>query len=310
MKIKQVLGLLVGLVVGVAGGLLFSRSMPPEEGSLEDQYELATTELASAQRRLAAYQHYERSDAGRTRDALRDLVRDVKDGKEISPDDLFATMKPWLREMSPVFERIREFNAEEWAGEQTSEWARNYDLSEAERNQLQAWFLARSEERSKSLTGVIQSQESGFVDFIKATEYDWRDAEGVEPLMEGTLQGEELAKFKTDRLSERAESVQNEADRNLAHLDDVVGLDDAQHRELFGVLSRSAEDYRPEVTESGEPALDLAARDAAINAVLRPEQVEVLNQRREERRAEAESKMRKMGMTLPKDWDALERSAF
>lgn len=310
MKIKQALGLIIGLIVGVVGGVLYSNSLPPEEGSLEDEYELAVTKLAGAERRLQAYSRYEKSDAGRTRDALRDLAQDFKDGKEVSPDDVFATMKPWLREMAPIFERIREVNAEDWANTRTSEWARIYSLSQSERERLEKWFQERGEERAKDLTEVVQSQDSGFVDFIKATEYDWRDASGVEPVIEEMLEGEELAKFREDRLAERAESVQNEADRNLSRLDDVVGLDDDQHRELFGVLSRSARDYRPEVGASGEEALDLAGRDSAINEVLRPDQLEVLNEHRTNRRAEAEKGLRRLGMKLPENWDALERDSF
>ncbi|MEJ6578309.1 MAG: hypothetical protein QNL33_20060 [Akkermansiaceae bacterium] len=310
MKIKQALGLIIGLIVGVVGGVLYSNSVPPEEGSVEDEYELAVTKLASAERRLMAFSRYEKSDAGRTRDALRDLAKDFKDGKEVSPDDVFATMKPWLREMAPIFERIREVNAEDWANTRTSEWARLYGLSQSERERLEKWFQARGEERAKDLTEVVQSQDSGFVDFIKATEYNWRDASGVEPVIEEMLEGEDLARFREDRLAERAESVQNEADRNLTRLDDVVGLDDDQHRELFGVLSRSARDYRPEVGVSGEAALDLVGRDTAINEVLRPDQLEVLNEHRSNRQAEAEKELRRLGMTLPENWDALERESF
>jgi len=310
MKIKQALGLIIGLIVGVVGGVLYSKSLPPEEGSLEDEYELVVNRLASAERRLMAFSRYEKSDAGRTRDALRDLAQDFKDGKDVSPDDVFATMKPWLREMAPIFERIREVNAEDWANTRTSEWARLYNLDQGERQQLEQWFQLRGEERAKDLTEVVESGDSGFVDFIKATEYDWRDAEGVEPVIEEMLEGDDLAKFREDRLNERAASVQNEADRNLSRLDDVVGLDDNQHRELFGVLSRSAQDYRPEVGASGEAGLDLAGRDAAINGVLRPDQLEVLNEHRSNRRAEAEKEMGRLGMTLPENWDALERNPF
>ncbi|YCM46464.1 hypothetical protein V2O64_10585 [Verrucomicrobiaceae bacterium 227] len=310
MKIKQALGLIIGLIVGIIGGVLYSRSLPPEEGSLEDDYELAITKLASAERRLMAYSRYEKSDAGRTRDALRDLAQDFKEGKDVSPDDVFASMKPWLREMAPIFERIRAVNAEDWANTRTSEWARLYNLDQGERAELEKWFQLRGEERAKDLTDVVQSGESGFVDFIKATEYDWRDADGVEPVIEKMLEGDDLEKFREDRLAERAESVQNEADRNLSRLDDVVQLDDEQHRELFGVLSRSARDYRPEIGSFGEARLDLAGRDAAINEVLRPDQLEVLNEHRSSRRAQAEKEINRLGMTLPANWDALERNPF
>lgn len=310
MKLKQVLGLIIGLVVGVTGGVMFMKSLPPEEGSLEDQYELATTRLASAERRLMAYQRYERSGMGRSRDEMRNLVLSAKEGEDLSPDDLFRVMKPWMRDMTPIFERVRQVNAEDWADTKTAEWSRLYDLDEGQRKRLKEWFEVKIGEREDALIKVIQSDQSGFVDFIKATEYGWKDEIGVEPMMEEMLEGGALEKFREDRLNERAESVQNEADRHLSRLDALVYLDDEQHRKMFGVLSRSARDYTPEVGEKGEAALDLPARNAAIDQILRPDQLQTLNEHRQNRRAEAESNMRRIGMTLPDNWDALERSPF
>ena len=53
MKLKQVIGLVVGLIVGVFGGFLFSKSLPPEKGSLEEKMEIARNELAQSQRALS-----------------------------------------------------------------------------------------------------------------------------------------------------------------------------------------------------------------------------------------------------------------
>ncbi|MDG1671648.1 MAG: hypothetical protein P8H96_12335, partial [Akkermansiaceae bacterium] len=162
MKLKQVVGLVLGLVVGAFGGFLFSNSLPPEVGSVEEELEILRNSNAQNERMLRSYQRNARRDT--TPDELRRLARDVRDGKDISPDDLFATMKPWMRQMSPIFERMREVNEEDWADVRTSEWARQYDLTALQRAQLKEWFRAQGAERARVLADVIESKNSGFVD--------------------------------------------------------------------------------------------------------------------------------------------------
>ncbi len=313
-NLKQVLGLVVGLIVGVVGGILFSKSLRPEPGSMQDQLEIAQEKLRRAERGLRSMEkHFHRQQSMRD-GGLRDLARDFRDGKDISPDDLLATMKPWMRQMSPIFGRIRQINEEDWADAKASEWGRKYDLSDSEKAQLKAWFAEQGRIRQERLDEVIASDETGFVDLMRATEYSWKDAEGAESLMEGFLEGEERESFLAERLDERVRSVQQEADRNLQRLDNLVTLDDDQHEQLFGVLVRGSEDYRPEVKPEGfvgqETALDRAGRDTAIREVLRPEQIQQLDQERDRRREEAEKELRRAGMVLPKDWDLLEGDFF
>jgi len=312
MKLKQVVGLVLGLFVGAFGGFLFSNSLPPEVGSVEEELEILRNSNAQNERRLRSYQRNARRDT--TPDELRRLARDVRDGKDISPDDLFATMKPWMRQMSPIFERMREVNEEDWADVRTSEWARQYDLNASQRAQLKEWFRAQGAEQAKALVDVIENKNSGFVDLIRATEYDWKDARGSDKLMEGFLKGDQLEEFKSGRLAERAESVQHEADRNLSRLDGIVALDAKQHEQLFGVLSRAAEDYQPGLNVDGlageDSALDRRQRDTEIRAALRRDQIEKLDEYQRNRRVEAEKEMRRMMMTLPKDWDLLDRDTF
>ena len=312
MKLKQIVGLVLGLVVGAFGGVLFSKSLPPEEGSVGEELEILRNSVAQKERALRSYQRYAQRNS--TPDELRRLARDLKDGKDVSPDDLFATMKPWMRQMSPIFERMRAVNEEDWADARTSEWARQYDLNASQRAQLKEWFREQGAERAKALADVIESKSSGFVDLIRATEYDWKDAQGADKLMEGFLKGDQLEEFKSGRLAERAESVQREADRNLSRLDGIVELDSKQHEQLFGVLSRGAEDYQPGLEVDGlagdKSTLDRRQRDAEIRAVLRPDQIEKFDEHQRTRRERAEKEMQRMMMTLPKDWDLLDRNSF
>ena len=57
---KQVLGLILGLLIGVVGASLFQKSIPPEEGSAEEQLFEAQRELKKSQRRAKAEQDMRR----------------------------------------------------------------------------------------------------------------------------------------------------------------------------------------------------------------------------------------------------------
>ena len=312
---KKVLGLIVGIVIGIVGGVMFSKSIAPEEGSPEERLETTEKDLRKAQgeiRALVASGH--RNEKRKVGDGVRNMMWRIRNGEDVSFDDVFVTMKPWMREMTPLFKRIRRVNEDEWADTMSGRWSSNYGLDDGEKERLSEWFKQRSKERAMKFAEVVGSDESGFVDFVQSTEYDWRDAEGAEVLMEGMLEGEELEKFKFERLNERHKSVQDEAHGNLTRLDQIVELDEEQHFELFGVLARGSDDYRDGMEfdgmESGTSQLDQSGRNRAIEDVLRPEQRDLLEAHREERLKKAESDMAKMGLTLPKNWDALEGDRF
>lgn len=313
---KQVLGLIVGLLVGVAGAVMFSKSVGPEEGSAEALLEVTEYELRRVTRQVREYEtKFGQNRGGRTvQDGVRGIVQDIKEGRQVSMDDVYKTMQPWLQDMSPLFGRMRELNEEEWADSMTGEWAREYDLNASEREQLKRWFQERSRERGEELQRVIASDDSGFVDFIKVTEYDWRDAQGADEVMEGFLEGEELQAFQAERLQERLDSVQGAANGNLNRLNVIVDLDEGQQDEVFGILARGSDDYEAGMDFDGmggdTSQLDRRARDEAIRSVLRPEQVERFDTHQAGRRADAEKDLRKMGLSLPDDWDLLEGDSF
>lgn len=312
---KQTLGLVVGIAIGVAGGLMFSKSLAPDQGSITERLEFKERELTRAEgkiRALMADGH--RNNKRGVKDGMRDIMYRIRSGQEVSLDDVFLTMKPWMRDMAPLFERMRQVNEEEFADRMAGEWAAEHNLDGAEKDRLREWFKEQSKKRANAFADVVESDESGFVDFIRATEYDWRDAEGSEELMEEMLDGEELEKFQEERLTERYESVQNESYRNLNRLDEIVELDSEQHAQAFGLMMRGSEDYRSgmefEGMESGTEKLDRESRNEAIESVLRPDQRDQLDTYRAEQKAKAEREMGKMGLGLPKDWEVLEGDRF
>lgn len=310
------MGLIIGLLIGVAGALMFSRSLPAEEGTPEERIEDLQQDLQQAQRKVQILEtQVGRSGPRGVKDGVRDIMQDIRDGKEVSLDDVFATMKPWMRNMAPLFDRMREINQEDWADRMTGEWSRKYDLTDAEQEQLRAWFLQKNKEKGAEFSRVVNSDTTGFVDFVQATEYEWRDTKGIEDVMGNILEGEELADFNEQRAQQGAEQVQNEANRGLSRLDQMVGLDDDQQDQVFAILARGAEEYQPGKFDydgmgADESALDRRARDEAIRNVLRPDQQVEFDAVRQARREEAEQEMSRVGLSLPKNWDLLEGQSF
>lgn len=312
---KQYLGLFVGLVVGVVGALLFRESLPPEEGSVEERLEITELELDKARRRLLVYEPDGRRRGQRTvSDGVRSIAERIKAGEEVSLDDVFWTMKPWLRDMSPLFERMREIEEEDRFDSLVGNYSRQYNLSDRDRAELKQWFQMRADENARELRDVIHSETSTFVDFVKASEVNLADEDGIEEFMETRLKGEELAQFRAERLQERVDSVQEEANRRLHRLNEVVGLDEDQQDEMFAVMARSSQRFKPEMEFDGMGSdtsrLQGRARNDAIRSVLRPDQVERYDAYRAERKMEAERDMRKVGLTLPEDWDLLDDRGF
>jgi len=313
-QLKKSLGLVLGLVVGCAGGYLFSKSQRPAPGSIQDRLELAEQEAAKSSREARALKAYVERAEGSGSSKFRQLARDLKDGKEVSFDDILGSAKPWMRQVAPVMERVRKVNEAKWVDARVSEWARNYNLTVAQRNELRGHFKKRSKENAERITEVINSDQSGFVEFVQATENDWRDFEETNDLMEGFLKGEELEQFKQERLAKRVEAVQEEADRKLGRLDEIVTLSDEQQAELFRVMARGSEDYLPEVNpqdyRGATAPLDRVARDAAINGALTPDQREALNEHRENQLRKVAEQWELYQLAPPKDFDLLEGDIF
>ena len=312
---RQYLGLVIGLVIGMAGAILFQQSLPPEEGSVEERLEEAEVELRRNERELSQYRAQAGPGNKRTvRDGVRMIAQDIRDGKDVSLDDLFFTMKPWLRDMSPLFERMRQVEEEDRFDSMIGGYSRKYNLSERDQAELRNWLQVKSDDNAREYREVIMSDSSGFVDFVRVSEVDMMDEDGIENFMETRLQGEDLAAFQAERLEERVNSVQDEANRRLNRLDEAVELDEKQLDEMFGVMARGSKRYQTGMDFDGmggdSVALQGSERDAAIRGVLRPDQLDRYDTYQAERRAEAERDMRRVGLTLPENWELLDDDGF
>jgi hypothetical protein len=135
-----------------------------------------------------------------------------------------------------------------------------------------------------------------------------RPLEGVDGFMENTLRGEELTQYKAERMAERVNRVQYEADRRVEQLHAVVSLDETQQDTVFALMARSSPDFDSgmQMEGLGDDRATLAqgqSRDEAILAVLRPEQRTIYEDHRTSQRQQANDEMAEIGLKLPEDWD-------
>jgi hypothetical protein len=143
-------------------------------------------------------------------------------------------------------------------------------------------------------------------DLMKATR-DVRPDAGLDTFMPTILHGEKLEQFRSERLTERAQRVESEADMRVQRLDGIVGLDEAQRDQVFGIMARNSRDYDPQMVLEGTGGQISAAptgnAQEAMLAVLRPEQRAAYDAERKRRREEAQKDLESIGLTLPPNWD-------
>ena len=307
---RPIIPLFIGLIVGVAGAILFIQSMPPKEGSAEERAGKLEVELKRANNRVAALEGGDpkrRRPGQTTTDRLRGIAEDLRDGKPVSPDDVFRATQPLIRDLAPLFDRIRVRELQRQTDTKAGELARKYSLNAAQQASLKQWLDQNAADESKRYSDIISQDGTRLEDLAKAAT-DVKVENGLEQFMERTLTADKLAVFKADRMMEKVASVQEEADRKVTRLDGIVALDETQRGQVFGVMARGAGDFDPAMrfegigTDTG--TLTGKSKHGAILAILRPEQRQAYEAEQENRRTEARKEMEAIGLTLPADWNA------
>jgi len=317
-SLRTPLTLAAGLIVGVTGAILFQQSMLPEEGSAEEKVMRLENELKRAKQQITAFDAADpqsRKRPGRTlKDGARSIAEDIRDGKAVTPDDVLRATQPLLRDLNPLFSRMRLREQERRIDTMTGELARKYALNPAQQESLKKWFEQKATEEGERYDKMISQDGIRLVDLVNASR-DVRPDEGLDSFMATTLQGEKLAAFKNDRMLERVTRVQEEADMKVARLDAIVNLDDAQRGQIFGVMARGSQDFDPAMgleglgTENSALSSGQSKQDAML-AILSPEQRTTYQAERERKRLEAQKDLEAIGLSMPEDWDALEELDF
>jgi hypothetical protein len=291
----------------------FGRSLPGAPGTAEERTVRLEQELKRANREIAALKADNpgaSSRPGRTvRDGLREIADDIRAGRPVTPDDIFRMTQPLLRDLSPLLDRMRVREQQHMTESLTGELARKYDLTPGQQEQLARWFEAKAGENAKRWSDLVGQEGTRLEDLVKATR-DLRPDDGLDEFMDRTLTGDKLTAFKTERMALRAERVQQTADRAVARLDGMVGLDDTQRDQVFAIAARSSADYDPAMKLegiggdlSGKPAAN--SREAMLE-VLRPDQRAAYETERQKQYDEASKNAAVLGLTLPADWNPLD----
>ena len=312
-SIRSLLPLAIGLIVGGVGATMFIQSMPGAAGSPEERANKLELELKKAQDRIAvldAKDSPRRTRPGNTfADKARNIAEDIRAGRPVNPDDIFRAAQPLLRDMAPLFDRMRLKQQRETVDRLTGELARKYDLTPEGRETLRKWFDWKVNMEAKRWTELMGTDGIRIQDMMRASK-DIRVDEGLETVMAGVLPPEKLATFTTERKAERAQKVQQEADMKVQRLDSIVQLDDAQRERVFGIMARGSKDYEPTMKLEGANgevgATPGGDRQAAMLAILRPDQRAAYDTEQKRRRDEAAKNMEAVGLTLPTDWQMLD----
>ena len=325
-SIRALLPLVLGLVVGGIGVTLFRESLPGAEGSPEARANKLELDLQRANNRVAELEATQAKgpepqgalgrmvahakDHRRTlADGARQIAEDIREGRPVNPEDIFRASQPLMRDLAPLFDRIRVKAQQQEIDSLTGELARKYNLTPQGQAALKQWFQDQSNAAAKRWSEMVARDDTRLEDVIRASR-EVRLDEGLDSFMPSLLSGEQLTAFQTERMAERAQRVEREADMKMQRLNSIVGLDETQREQVFGIMARNSRDYDPSMnlegahgpigaTPGGNP------REAMLS-VLNPDQRAAYDAETARRRAEAVKNMEAIGLTLPPNWEMLD----
>jgi hypothetical protein len=327
--LRSLIPLVVGLSVGAAGAIMFLQSLPGSEDSAEERVRRLEVELHHARNRLAALEaspSSNRKSAGilgrltdpqsrrELADGTRRIAEDIRAGRPVDPDDIFRASQPLLQDLAPLFDRMRVKEQQRVIDTMAGELARKYRLSPAGQEALKDWFMEKSEENARKWNDLISRRDATIKDLARASRDVRLDAD-LESFLPGLLDADQRAAFAAERIAERDQRVQAEADRKVQQLDAITVLDEGQRDQIFGLMARSSKNYDPSMVLQGSqggiitPA-PVTDRETAILAVLRPEQRDAYVAEQKRRREAAAREMEAIGLTLPANWQMFDEDDF
>jgi hypothetical protein len=312
-SVRSLVPLVIGLVIGGVGAVMFQQSLPGAEGSAQEQVIRLERDLKRAENQIAALEAADpraKRRSGRTlADGARSIAEDFKEGRPVTPDDIFRATQPIFRDLAPIFDRMRVVQQKGDIERMTGELARKYDLTAPQQQSLKKWFEGKAEENAKRWTDAMTQEGMTTEDMVR-TMNELRPDDGLDAFMEKTLSGEKLAAFQSQRMTERVERVQQDADARTQRLDNIVQLDDSQRDQIFGIMARNSNDYDPAMKLEGADG-EIATTTGrthreALLSVLRPDQREKWEAEQTQRREKAAKELAEMGLSLPPDWDPMQ----
>jgi hypothetical protein len=307
-KLSTILIFIVGAVLGAVVSVLLQRTLPPAASTAEEraaklEHELKKTrtqfdELNDASPR----KRFGNSD----REGVRSIARAMKEGRPVTPDDIFNAFKPAMCDLAPLSERMRVLEAQRTAESLAGNFARNYGFNETQQKQLIDLLVANSESHAKEMTKLIESDHSSMRDYMKAEREFDRDT-GVDAFMSRQLSGETLQAYQAERMQIKSDRVQSDADLQVQRVDGIVKLDDAQRDQMFLYMAQTSRDYDAQMQFEGlqggtKKLPPNTSRQDAMLSVLRPEQRQAYDTHKQKQLDDARQEAARLGLTIPNDW--------
>lgn len=313
-SVKGVLLMIVGVVLGAFGAGLFVKTLPPEEGSMQEQLDQLEFDYDALQRRYAAVSgDIERRKDG-TGDRMRSVMGKILAGETVDPNEIAHAMKPLMRDISPLMSRISEIEAQDWADSKAGAFLRKYNLPKGKKAAVQAAFERAKIEDAERVRSVLQDERSTFTEIAKAMDNRQLELTDLSSELGNVLSGEQLKEYQDDLKARRVDYVQDDANRYLSRLDDIVGLTPTQHEDAFYLMVRSSPDYRAEMDVGGltgeRRPLNHRDRNNQLQRILTPEQEAQWQRTQMERFEKAEREFGRVGMSVPDGWDLLDNGGL
>lgn len=315
MNLRLVLALLAGLVTGGVAVTLFRDSLPPPQGSAEARAVQLETDLARATSRIARLEAQIPKTpvnvADTARDTAADIIADLKSGRPVDIERLYQRIKPALREITPVFDLLRRREQKKEFARIAAHMGEAYHLDAAQQKALENWLGERALADAETFQKIAYGENSRLEDIIKASKYQ-KPKKDLDAFMERTLAGNDLDRYKTDRLKERTQNLENEANNRLQRLHQAVPLDEAQQDQAFAIMVRSSPEFDSAIkldiplgndVRTIRPGQD---REQELLRILRPDQRAQFEAYRKRQLAEAQQSAAEIGLKLPADWDVFE----
>lgn len=310
--IRSVFPLIIGLLLGAIGTFLYTNSLPPAKDSPEERISELEASLTKAENKVRAYEDASpRRSLRNTRDGMRSIAVAMRKGLPVTPDDIFHAAQPLMRDLSPINERFYAIRARERAESLAGEYARKYGLNAQQQKALIEHLTANAELDVRDHLAVLERDTTSTREFTKSLRELEESDHGIDSFMNQTLTGQKLSEYRADRYVQKAENVQQYADRRVYQISNIVDLTDTQRSQLFLYNARKSPNFDSQMQfEDLDPAAatmpNHASDNDALAYILTPEQRTRYANTVYERTQKAREEAARYGLTLPDDWDPLE----
>lgn len=202
--------------------------------------------------------------------------------------DLAREARPFLQRMAPFLDNMRKQGQQQWIAGEVAKWTEKLGLDETQAAALADRLTERADAFAAEDRARMEDESVPLTDlFAGARQWEERLL-AMDDVMEETLEPDQFEQYRTDQLTQRAQTLTDRANRQLDGLTSDLSLDEGQQDQVFEILVKKSPSYDPEMQiETFGPGLDEntlgadTSQEDAIRQVLRPDQVDLYDARLE-----------------------------